>query len=116
MSDLKERKLKAIDFQIREIENNPGYWKSHWKQIILIGILVTLIAPEYTHKGLKPLIFHFNYNYPLCYSFVAIIYTTTCAIMFATFSIQDKKKLKRLKNEREVIGFFKSETLKDRFN
>ena len=25
MSDLKERKLKAIDFQIQEIENNPGY-------------------------------------------------------------------------------------------
>jgi hypothetical protein len=108
MSNLKERKLKAINFQIQEIENNPGYWKNYWLQIVLIGVFVTFITPEYTHKGLKPLIFHFNYNYPFCYSFVAIIYATTCAVMLVTFGIQDKKKLKRLKKERELVSFFRN--------
>ena len=108
MSDLKERKLKAIDFQIQEIENNPGYFKSYWKQIILIGILVALIAPEFTHKKTKPLIFYFDYNYPLCYGTVAFFYVITCTVMLLTFTIQDKKKLKRLKNEREVISLFRN--------
>ena len=108
MSDLKEKKLKAIDYQIQEIEHNPGYWRSYWKQIILIGILVILFAPEYTHKNTKPLIFYFEYNYPVCYSFVAILYAITCGVMLLTFSIQDKKKLKRLKNEIEIIAFFRN--------
>lgn len=108
MSDLKERKLKAIDFEIQEIENNPGYWTNYWLRIVLISVLVTLIAPEYAHQKTKPLIFYFDYNYPLCYTVVALFYAITCAIMLTTFTIQDNKKLKRLKNEREVVTLFRN--------
>ena len=108
MSDLKERKLKIINYQIKELENNQEYLKNYWLRIALIGVLVTLIAPEYTHQKTKPLIFYFNYNYPFCYSVVALFYTIICVIMLITFNIQDKKKLKKLKEERNFIDIFRN--------
>ncbi len=47
MSDLKERRLKSLNYQIQELENRPNYYKKYWFRIIIIGVLVTLIAPEY---------------------------------------------------------------------
>ena len=108
MSDLKERRLKSLDFQIQELENRPNYYKKYWLRIIVIGVLVTLIAPEYTAKNAKNLIYYFDYNYPLCYTVVALSYVVLCAIMLLTFNIQDKKKLKKLKEERELIDLFRS--------
>ena len=108
MSDLKERKLKSLDYQIQELENRPNYYKKYWLRIIVIGVLVTLIAPEYTAKNSKNLIFYFDYNYPLCYTVVALSYIVLCVIMLLTFKIQDKKKLKKLKEEREMIDLFRN--------
>ncbi len=108
MSDLKERRLRSLDYQIQELENRPNYYKKYWLRLIVIGILVTLIAPEYTARNSKNLIYYFNYNYPLCYTVVALSYITLCIIMFITFKIQDKKKLKKLKEEREFIDFFRN--------
>lgn len=108
MSDLKERRLKSLDYQIQELENRPNYYKKYWLRLIVIGILVTLIAPEYTAKNSKNLIYYFDYNYPLCYTVVALSYIVLCAIMLLTFTIQDKKKLKKLKEEREMIDLFRS--------
>ena len=65
MSDLKERRLKSLDYQIQELENRPNYYKKYWLRIIVIGVLVTLIAPEYTAKNAKNLIYYFDYNYPI---------------------------------------------------
>ena len=44
MSDLKERRLKSLDYQIQELENRPNYYKKYWLRLIVIGVLVTLIA------------------------------------------------------------------------
>lgn len=108
MSDLKERKLKSLDYQIQELENRPNYYKKYWLRLIVIGILVTSIAPEYTAKNSKNLIYYFDYNYPLCYTVVALSYIVLCAIMLLTFTIQDKKKLKKLKGERDLMDLFRS--------
>ena len=108
MSDLKERKLKSLDYQIQELENRPNYYKKYWLKLIVIGALVTLIAPEYTAKNSKNLIYYFDYNYLLCYTVVALSYIVLCAIMLLTFNIQDKKKLKKLKEERDLMDLFRS--------
>ena len=108
MSDLKERRLKSLDYQIQELENRPNYNKKYWLRIIVIGVLVTLIAPEYATRNSKSLIYYFDYNYPLCYSVVAFFYVVICAIMLLTFTIQDKKKLKKLKEERDLMDLFRS--------
>lgn len=108
MSDLKERRLKSLDYRIQELENQPNYFKKYGLRLLLIGIPVTLIAPEYTARNSKNLIYYFNYNYPLCYTVVALSYITLCIIMLITFKIQDKKKLKKLKEEREFIDFFRN--------
>lgn len=108
MSDLKERRLKSLDYQIQELENRPNYYKKYWLRIIVIGVLVILIAPEYSARNSKNLIYYFDYNYPLCYTFVAISYIVLCAIMLLTFNIQDKKKLKKLKEESDLIDLFRS--------
>lgn len=108
MSDLKERRLKSLEYQIQELENQPNYFKKYWLRIIVVGILVTLIAPEYSKRNSKPLIYYFDYNYQLCYSVVAISYLIICIVMFLTFIIQDKKKLKKLKEKRDLIDLFKS--------
>ena len=47
MSDLKERRLKSLDYQIQELENRPSYLKNYWLRLVVVGVLVTLIAPEY---------------------------------------------------------------------
>ena len=107
MSDLKERRLKSLDFQIQELENRPNYYKKYWLRIIVIGVLVTLIAPEYTTRNSKSLIYYFEHNYPLCYTVVALSYIVLCAIMLLTFNIQDKKKLKKLKEERDLMDLFR---------
>ena len=107
MSDLKERRLKSLDYQIQELENRPNYLKNYWLRLVVIGILVTLIAPEYSKRNSKPLIDYFDYNYPLCYSVVAFSYVVICAIMLLTFTIQDKKKLKKLKEKRDFNDFFR---------
>lgn len=107
MSDLKERRLKSLEYQIQELENQPNYFKKYWLRIIVVGILVTLIAPEYSKRNSKPLIYYFDYNYPLCYSVVAISYLIICIVMFLTFIIQDKKKLKKLKEERDLNDLFR---------
>ena len=107
MSDLKERRLKSLDYQIQELENRPSYLKNYWLRLILIGILVILIAPEYSTRNSKSLIYYFDFNYPLCYSIVAASYIVLCAIMLLTFTIQDKKKLKKLKEERDLIDLFR---------
>lgn len=106
MSDLKERRLKSLDFQIQELENRPSYLKNYWLRLVLVGVLVTLIAPEYSKRNSKPLIDYFDYNYPLCYSIIAFSYVVICAIMLLTFTIQDKKKLKKLKEKRDLNDFF----------
>ncbi len=108
MSDLKERKLKSIEFQIQQLENQPNYLKNYWLRLVLAGILVTLIAPEYTTRNSKSLIYYFEHNYPLCYTVVALSYIVLCAIMLLTFNIQDKKKLKKLKEERDLMDLFKN--------
>lgn len=108
MSDLKERRLRSLEYQIQELENRPNYYKKYWLRIIVIGVLVTLIAPEYSARNSKNLIYYFDYNYPICYTVVAISYIVLCAIMLLTFNIQDKKKLKKLKEERELIDLFRS--------
>ena len=51
---------------------------------------------------------YFDYNYPLCYSVVAFSYMVICAIMLLTFTIQDKKKLKKLREERDMIDLFRN--------
>lgn len=113
MSDLKERRLKSLDYQIQELENRPNYYKKYWLRLIVIGILVTLIAPEYTRYSkynrakYESLIEFFDYNYPLCYTVVALSYIVLCAIMLLTFNIQDKKKLKKLKEERDLMDLFR---------
>ena len=107
MSDLKERRLKSLDYQIQELENRPNYYKKYWLRIIVIGVLVTLIAPEYAAKNSKNLIYYFDYNYPLCYTVVVLSYIILCAIMLLTFNIQDKKKLKKLKRERDLMDLFR---------
>lgn len=107
MSDLKERRLKSLEYQIQELENQPNYFKKYWLRILVVGILVTLIAPEYSKQNSKPLIYYFDYNYPLCYSVVAISYLVICIVMFLTFIIQDKKKLKKLKEERDLMDLFR---------
>ena len=108
MSDLKERRLKSLDYQIQELENRPNYYKKYWLTIIVIGVLVTLIAPEYSTRNSKSLIYYFDYNYPICYSVVAFSYVVICAIMLLTFTIQDKKKLKKLKEKRDMIDLFRN--------
>ena len=108
MSDLKERRLKSLEYQIQELENQPNYFKKYWLRILVVGILVTLIAPEYSKRNSKPLIYYFDYNYQLCYIVVAISYLIICIVMFLTFIIQDKKKLKKLKEKRDLIDLFKS--------
>ena len=108
MSDLKERRLKSLDYQIQELENRPKYFKKYWLRLIVIGILVTLIAPEYAAKNSKSLIYYFDYNYPLCYTVVALSYIVLCAIMLLTFNIQDKKKLKKLNEERDLMDLFRN--------
>ena len=108
MSDLKERRLKSLEYQIQELENQPNYFKKYWLRILLVGILVTLIAPEYSKRNSKPLIYYFDYNYPLCYSVVAFSYVVICTIMLLTFTIQDKKKLKKLKEKRDFNDLFRS--------
>lgn len=108
MSDLKERRLKSLDYQIQELENRPSYLKNYWLRLVVVGVLVTLIAPEYTAKKAKNLIYYFDYNYPLCYSVVAFSYVVICAIMLLTFTIQDKKKLKKLKEKRDLNDLFRS--------
>ena len=107
MSDLKERRLKSLDFQIQELENRPSYLKNYWLRLVLVGVLVTLIAPEYSKRNSKPLIDYFDYNYPLCYSIIAFSYVVICAIMLLTFTIQDKKKLKKLKKKRDLNDLFR---------
>ncbi|MCA1965544.1 MAG: hypothetical protein LDL23_02720 [Flavobacterium sp.] len=107
MSDLKERRLKSLNFQIQELENRPNYLKNYWLRLVLVGVLVTLIAPEYSKRNSKPLIDYFDYNYPLCYSVVAFSYVVICAIMLLTFTIQDKKKLKKLKEKRDLNDLFR---------
>ena|SRR5574343_272371 len=107
MSDLKERRLKSLEYQIQELENQPNYFKKYWLRILVVGILVTLIAPEYSKRNSKPLIYYFDYNYPFCYSVVAISYLIICIVMFLTFIIQDKKKLKKLKEERDFMDLFR---------
>ena len=107
MDDLKERRLRSLDYQIQELENRPNYYKKYWLRLIVIGALVTLIAPEYTAKNSKNLIYYFDYNYPLCYTVVALSYITLCIIMLITFKIQDKKKLKKLKEERDLMDLFR---------
>lgn len=107
MSDLKERRLKSLEYQIQELENQPNYFKKYWLRILVVGILVTLIAPEYSKRNSKPLIYYFDYNYPFCYSVVAISYLIICTVMFLTFIIQDKKKLKKLKEERDLLDLFR---------
>lgn len=114
MSDLKEGKLRSLNYQIQELENRPNYYKKYWLRIIVIGFLVTLIAPEYTRYSkynrakYESLIEFFDNNYPLCYTVVALSYIILCAIMLVTFNIQDKKKLKKLKEERDLIDLFRS--------
>lgn len=108
MSDLKERRLKSLEYQIQELENQPNYFKKYWLRILVVGILVTLIAPEYSKRNSKPLIYYFDYNYPFCYSVVAISYLVICIVMFLTFIIQDKKKLKKLKEERDLLDLFRN--------
>ena len=107
MSDLKERRLKSLDYQIQELENRPSYLKNYWLRLVVVGVLVTLIAPEYSKRNSKPLIDYFDYNYPLCYSVVAFSYVVICAIMLLTFTIQDKKKLKKLKEKRDFNDLFR---------
>lgn len=107
MDDLKERRLKSLDFQIQELENRPNYYKKYWLRIIVIGVLVTLIAPEYAAKNSKNLIYYFDYNYPLCYTIVALSYIILCTIMLLTFNNQDRKKLKKLKEERDLMDLFR---------
>lgn len=107
MSDLKERRLKSLDYQIQELENRPSYLKNYWLHLVVVGVLVTLIAPEYSKRNSKPLIDYFDYNYPLCYSVVAFSYVVICAIMLLTFTIQDKKKLKKLKEKRDFNDLFR---------
>ena len=107
MSDLKERRLRSLDYQIQELENRPNYLKNYWLRLVLVGVLVTLIAPEYSKRNSKPLIDYFDYNYPLCYSVVAFSYVVICAIMLLTFTIQDKKKLKKLKEKRDLNDLFR---------
>lgn len=107
MSDLKERRLKSLDYQIQELENRPSYLKNYWLHLVVVGVLVTLIAPEYSKRNSKPLIDYFDYNYPLCYSVVAFSYVVICAIILLTFTIQDKKKLKKLKEKRELNDLFR---------
>ena len=108
MSDLKEGRLKSLDYQIQELENRPSYLKNYWLRLVVVGVLVTLIAPEYSKRNSKPLIDYFDYNYPLCYSVVAFSYVIICAIMLLTFTIQDKKKLKKLKEKRDLNDLFRS--------
>lgn len=108
MSDLKERRLKSLNYQIQELENRPSYLKNYWLRLVIVGVLATLIAPEYTAKNTKNLIFYFDYNYPLCYIVVAFSYVVICAIMLLTFTIQDKKKLKKLKEERDLMDLFRA--------
>ena len=108
MSDLKERRLRSLDYQIQELENRPNYLKNYWLRLVVVGVLVTLIAPEYSKRNSKPLIDYYDYNYPLCYSVVAFSYVVICAIMLLTFTIQDKKKLKKLKEKRDMIDLFRN--------
>lgn len=108
MSDLKERRLKSIDYQIQELENRTNYYKKYWLRLVVIGVLVTLIAPEYTAKNSKNLIYYFDYNYPFCYTVVALSYIVLCVIMLLTFTIQDKKKIKKLKEDRVMIDLFRN--------
>lgn len=108
MSDLKERRLKSLDYQIQELENQPNYFKKYGLRLLLIGIPVTIIVPEYTTRNSKNLIYYFKYDYPLCYSVIALSYIALCIIMLVTFKIQDKKKLKKLKEERDLMDLFKS--------
>ena len=108
MSDLKERRLRSLDYQIQELENRPNYLKNYWLRLVVVGVLVTLIAPEYSKRNSKPLIDYFDYNYPLCYSVVAFSYVVICAIMLLTFTIQDKKKLKKLKEKRDLNDLFRN--------
>ncbi len=108
MSDLKERRLRSLDYQIQELENRTNYLKNYWLRLVLVGVLVTLIAPEYSKRNSKPLIDYFDYNYPLCYSVVAFSYVVICAIMLLTFTIQDKKKLKKLKEKRDLKDLFRN--------
>ena len=107
MSDLKERRLKSLDYQIQELENRPSYLKNYCLRLVVVGVLVTLIAPEYSKRNSKPLIDYFDYNYPLCYSVVAFSYVVICANMLLTFTIQDKKKLKKLKEKRDFNDLFR---------
>lgn len=114
MSDLKERKLRSLDYQIQELENRPNYYKKYWLRLVVIGVLVTLITPEYARYSkynrikYESLIEFFDYNYPLCYTVVAFSYIVFCVIMLLTFTIQDKKKLKKLKEERDMIDLFRN--------
>lgn len=107
MDNLKERRLKSLDYQIQELENQPDYFKKYGLRLLLIGIPVTLIAPEYTARNSKNLIYYFNYDYPLCYSVIALSYIVLCIIMLVTFKIQDKKKIKKLKEDSEMIDLFR---------
>ena len=107
MSDLKERRLKSLDYQIQELENRPSYLKNYRLRLVVVGVLVTLIAPEYSARNSKSLIYYFDYNYPLCYTVVAFSYLVICAIMLLTFTIQDKKKLKKLKEKRDLNDLFR---------
>ncbi|WP_445712699.1 hypothetical protein [Flavobacterium sp.] len=107
MDDLKERRLRSLDYRIQELENRPNYYKKYWLRLIVIGALVTLIAPEYSVRNSKSLIYYFDYNYPLCFSVVAFSYLVICAIMLLTFTIQDKKKLKKLKEKRDLNDLFR---------
>ncbi len=107
MDDLKERRLRSLDYRIQELENRPNYYKKYWLRLIVIGALVTLIAPEYSVRNSKSLIYYFDYNYPLCFSVVAFSNLVICAIMLLTFTIQDKKKLKKLKEKRDLNDLFR---------
>lgn len=107
MDDLKERRLKSLDYRIQELENQPNYFKKYGVRLLLIGIPVTIITPEYTTRGSKNLIYYFNYDYTLCYSVIALSYIVLCIIMLVTFKIQDKKKIKKLKQDRDFIDLFR---------
>lgn len=43
MDDLKERRLKSLDYRIQELENQPDYFKKYGLRLLLIGILLLLL-------------------------------------------------------------------------
>lgn len=100
----KEKALLATTYKIERLKEQSGFFKKHLNKVIILGAIFSFLAPFYMgEESEKSIMEQSKMSYTESVVFIALVVFSFCVIAHITWTIQDKKRMKRLIKRKEEL-------------